>query len=115
MVHLSRGCIDVAVDHRLQKLIATVQTQSASHKGNHGDLLRELAQSITRPNEGISPEEVDFTVFLSQPALMGGVAVLLQQLANDHPYHLGREITFRSCGTLVALDECFEFASCGTL
>jgi hypothetical protein len=40
---------------------------------------------------------------------------MLQQPANEHPYHLGREITFKSCSTLVALDECFSFASCGSL
>ena len=40
---------------------------------------------------------------------------MLQQPANEHSYHIGREITFKSCPTLVALDECFSFASCDSL
>lgn len=111
----SENCIDVAVDHRLQRLIGIVPSPKSSHNGNHGNLLRGIAQLITRPNEEISPEEVDFTAWLSQPASTGGVVAMLQQPANNHPYHLGREVTFRSCGTLVALDQCFNFASCGTM
>ena len=38
---------------------------------------------------------------------------MLQQPANNHPYHLGREITFKNCPTFVALNECFLSASCG--
>lgn len=37
------------------------------------------------------------------------------QPANEHSYHLGRDITFSRCPTLVALGECFDFASRGSL
>ena len=102
MLNSSESCIEIAVDHRLQTLIATVPLREPSRRGTHGNLLRDLARSRTRPKEGISPEEVDFTAWLSEPASIGGAVAMLHQPANEHPYHLGREITFQSCPTLVA-------------
>ena len=115
MVAHAKSCIDVAVDHRLESLLAPFSFDETSHPGNHSELIRNLAHLITRPKEDISQEEVDFTVWLSQPSLTGGIVVLLHQPANNHPYHLGQEVTFSSCATLVALDECFSFVSCGCL
>lgn len=108
------SCIGIAVDHRLQRLVGRLPSGRGLPPGRHGQLLEELAASITRPEEVISPEEIDFTVWLSQPATISGIVAMLQQPANEHPYDQGREITFNGCDTLVSLDECFKFASSGT-
>ncbi|KAK5215541.1 hypothetical protein LTR96_011099 [Exophiala xenobiotica] len=109
------SCIEIAADHRLQRLVGSVPYRESSRNGNHGNLLRELAQSIIRPNEDIFPEEIDFTAWQSEPVSTGGPMAMLQQPADKHPYHRGRESTFQSCATLVALDACFKFASSGTM
>jgi len=71
--------------------------------------------SITRPNEGIPPDAIDFTVWSAQLESTSRIVVMLEQPANVHPYHLSQEITFSSCPTLVALNECLKSVSCGSL
>ena len=108
-------CIDIAVDHRLKRLVRTVPVPDTSNTTNHCQLLRNLPTRITRPKEPITDQEIDFTAWLARPNTDGGIIVLLERPANNHPYHLGRAITFSSCTTLIVLDQCFSFVSRGSI
>lgn len=111
----SMYCLDIAVDHRIRRLCEPVPPHNNHTAGNHGGILRDIARSITRSPEAISAEEINFAVWLSEPATTGGLLIMLQQPADNHPYHLGNQVVVQSCGTLAGLDELLQVASCGTL
>jgi len=80
---------DVAVDHRLLALLKAALVCDTSGTGDHCNLIRQLARGITRPNEEVRPEEINFTPWLSQPASTGGTAAVASAACERASISLG--------------------------
>ncbi|KAH8891465.1 hypothetical protein GQ53DRAFT_806457 [Thozetella sp. PMI_491] len=104
-------CLDVAIDHRIRKLFGPVLLPVAhAPVGEHLSILRAAGQRWGRPSA-----EIDVTTALAGPASTGGIAVVLQQPRDNHPFEQGAQAVIQDCRTLDALQELFSAVSCGTV
>jgi hypothetical protein len=103
-------CLDVAIDHRIIKLLKPVDTPSESQDSTHVSLLEACGRRLKKPKD-----EIKVTMQLAGPPTTGGILVALQQPRDKHPYDKGVEEVIKTCETLRALQELFRVASCGTL
>jgi hypothetical protein len=102
-------CLDLAVDHRIRRLFAPVILEPAA-PSNHLDRLGNLGTA-----RKVDDDEIKVTQQLAGPATKGGIAVILQQPRNSHPFAKGIDAVIDDCASLLALDDMFLTASCGTL
>lgn len=63
----------------------------------------------------LSNAEIDVTGDLAGPETVGGIAVILKQPRNEHPFDLGPAAVIDDCDTLWGLHDLFDTASCGTV
>ncbi|KAK2049564.1 hypothetical protein LZ31DRAFT_513884 [Colletotrichum somersetense] len=102
-------CLDIAVDHRIRKLLKPVP-RYATETSTHVSRLEQEGRSLQLPSA-----EIQVTAQLAGPPVKGGIAVMLQQPRNNHPFEQGLEAVIDDCETLRALEEIFSVVSCGTL
>jgi hypothetical protein len=103
-------CLDVAIDHRIKRLIEPVGYFRPDGTGNHMDILMDRGQSLGR-----STAERAVTAELAGPQSIGGIAVVLQQPRHDHCFELGTKAVIEDCATLRALEDVFSMVSQGSL
>ena len=107
-------CLDIAVDHRIRALFKPVHKQIRFDvNGNHGRYLTELA--VISTHRTISKHEIEVTQQFLGPECTGGVAVVLLQPSNFHPYWEGQDSVVRNCRTFSFLDEGFRAVTCGSI
>ncbi|KAK2025649.1 hypothetical protein LX32DRAFT_623988 [Colletotrichum zoysiae] len=105
----SKICLDIAVDHRIRKLLKPVP-RYATEPSTHVSRLEQEGRSLQLPSA-----EIQVTAQLAGPPEKGGIAVMLQQPRDNHPFERGLEAVIDDCETLRALEEIFYVVSCGTL
>lgn len=103
-------CLDVAIDHRIRHLFGAVLLPKASSDGTHVTTLKEYGREL-----GVPAAEINVTATLAGPVSTRGIAVILQQPRDYHPFEKGVTAVIRDCKTLSALEELFDTASLGTL
>ena len=103
-------CLDVAIDHRIKRLLRPVQVPFKAENSTHISMLDTLGRQL-----GLSDDEIRVTLQLASPSMTGGILVALQQPRSNHPFEKGIEEVINNCETLAALDELFRVVSCGTL
>ncbi|KAK2059144.1 hypothetical protein LY76DRAFT_592570 [Colletotrichum caudatum] len=103
-------CLDIAVDHRIRRLLKPVPRYATKGVSTHVSLLEQEGQSLQVPGA-----EIQVTAQLAGPPVKGGIAVMLQQPRNNHPFERGLDAVIDDCETLRALEEMFSVVSCGTL
>lgn len=109
-------CLNVAVDHRIRNLFSPVTyAKSSEFSISYALKLSEIAAYVRKNVRRLSFEEMRVTSELAHRSGSGGIMILLQQPASNHPFHLGVDATIHSSASLNALDESFLAASCGTL
>lgn len=96
-------CLDIAIDHRLRPLIQPLPSVTSESESNHVRVLQSIARTLRRDGEMISKAEVVTAQALAGRATEGGVCFVLQQPANNHPYHLGTDSVIEWSPTLSAL------------
>lgn len=109
-VQVDAVCLDVAIDHRLMRLLKPVATPAVTRTSSHLDTIHARGEEL-----GCSAAEIAVTKKLAGPGTEGGITVALQQPRSQHPYDKGVDAVIQDCNTLAALDELFLAASCGTL
>jgi hypothetical protein len=103
-------CLDVAIDHRIRRLLRPVDVPSKTANSTHIAMLDTHGRRLGR-----SDDEIRVTLQLASPPMTGGILVTLQQPRNNHPFEKGIKGVINDCETLAALDELFHVVSCGTL
>jgi hypothetical protein len=76
--------------------------------------MRQLGERFRRDQEKIPFDEIKVAVDLVMPEVTGGICFLLQQPANNHPYHLGANTVISSSPTLRALTEVWSVVTRGS-
>ncbi|KAK7177456.1 hypothetical protein PSPO01_16494 [Paraphaeosphaeria sporulosa] len=108
-------CLDIAVDHRLRTLFRPLHTACDIPPGDHIRLIQTLGRNLLRNGKEISSDEIEMATYLAAPATKGGICFVLDQPANNHPYHLGTDTVVASSPTLRALLlEAWNTVSCGS-
>ncbi|KAH7308011.1 hypothetical protein B0I35DRAFT_413378 [Stachybotrys elegans] len=102
-------CLDIAVDHRIKRLCQPVYLPPTSNS-THVSLIENRGRSLN-----LGRNEIQVTAQLAGPATKGGIAVMLQQPRDNHPFNKGLDAVIEDCKSLAALDEVFKFVSCQTL
>ncbi|OAL42718.1 hypothetical protein IQ07DRAFT_668990 [Pyrenochaeta sp. DS3sAY3a] len=111
----STVCLDIAIDHRLRPLFRPLNTACDSSQGDHVRLVRRLGHDLLRDGKKIRSDEIKMAVYLAMPSTTGGICFVLQQPANNHPYHLGVDTVVESSPTLRALLlEAWNTVSCNS-
>ncbi|KAK2763287.1 hypothetical protein FQN54_009923 [Arachnomyces sp. PD_36] len=109
-------CLDIAIDHRIRALFSPIskknQKSEAGVAGLHLEYIQRLANSFT--GRDIPDDEIYVTQKLSGDDT-GGIAAILLQPSDSHPYDESIETIIEECPTYTAIDESFCAASCGTL
>jgi hypothetical protein len=107
-------CLDIAIDHWLLPLFQPLCTVNSKLKSNYVHLLQNMARTLWRDRKIISTAEVATAQDLAGPLTKGGICFVLQQPADNHPYHLGTESVLESSPTLNALLlDLWPTVSCG--
>lgn len=107
-------CLDVAIDHRLLPLLQPLRTITSESGSNHVRLLQNMARRLRRGDDIIPEPEVATAIDLAGPPMTGGICFVLQQPADNHPYHLGTESVIALSPTLSALLlDLWPTVSCG--
>jgi hypothetical protein len=96
-------CLDIAIDHRLRPLFRPLNTACDSSQGDHVRLIRRLGHDLLRDGEKICSDEIEMAAYLAMPPTMGGICFVLQQPANNHPYHLDVDTVVALSPTIRAL------------
>ena len=78
--------------------------------GKHISILNARGRALAR-----SKEEIAVTAELAGPGSTGGIAVILQQPRDNHPFQAGAKAVIHECDTLRALEEVFLVISGGKL
>jgi hypothetical protein len=92
-------CLGVAIDHRIRALFRRLpRTHSDIALGSHISIIQEQGHNLDR-----CAAEVGVTGALARPATVGGIAVILQQPRDEHPYDQGGAAIIEECDTLYAL------------
>ncbi|KAJ5888817.1 hypothetical protein N7495_008858 [Penicillium taxi] len=102
-------CLDVAVDHRIRRLFKPV-SDDLTEPSNHVSRLERRGWALKRKND-----EIQVTTQLASPAVKGGIAVVLKQPRDNHPFEKGLNAVIQDCNTLSALDDIFSAVSCKSL
>ncbi|CZS92515.1 uncharacterized protein RAG0_03131 [Rhynchosporium agropyri] len=102
--------LGIPVDHRLRDVIRGLMKLndalgSPSTSSNHTERLRQLAQSMRNRGWSVSEDEVDFACYLAEPAVQGGIVVLLTQPPKYQDYNIPTDDIVGECKTLLALRE----------
>jgi hypothetical protein len=104
-------CLDIAIDHRIRALFRQLPpTHGDAACGGHISIIRDQGHKL-----GCCIAEVDVTGDLAGPETVGGLAVILQQPRNEHPFDQGATAVIQECETLWALDQMFATVSCNTV
>lgn len=104
-------CLGVAIDHRIRALFQRLpRTYGDAALGSHISIIQELGYKLDR-----CAAEVGVTGILAGPATAGGIAVILQQPRDEHPYGQGATAVIDDCDTLWAVKQIFDTVSCGTM
>ncbi|KAL5040970.1 hypothetical protein BDW71DRAFT_201739 [Aspergillus fruticulosus] len=107
-------CLNIAVDHRLRALFNPICKQPRlSINDNHAVLLVELGRASTHGK--ISWQEVNVTQQFVGPGYSGGIAFILQQPSNFHPYWEGQGSVILSCRTFTVINEALRAVTCGSM
>ncbi|QPG95507.1 hypothetical protein C2857_000998 [Epichloe festucae Fl1] len=107
----TQKCLDVAVDHRIQRLLRPVPVpENSGQPSAHVSCIESRGRELERPRE-----EIEVTVKLAGPTVTGGIAITLQQPRRKHPFGQGIDQVIKDCETLRALEDVFSVASCGSL
>lgn len=106
------ACLDIAVDHRIARLFRSIQHPRgiSNDAGAHMNVIRNLGESIEAPQD-----EIRVTTELAGPTNKGGIAVVMQQPRQDHPFAKGTQAVIDDCASLAALKEVFDRVSCRTV
>jgi hypothetical protein len=108
-------CLDVAIDHRLRPLFRPLDTACDNSQGDHVRLIRKLGQDLLRNGKKICSDEIEMAAYLATPSTTGGICFVLQQPANNHPYHLGVDAVVASSPTIrTLLLEAWNTVSCNS-
>jgi hypothetical protein len=107
---VSTTCLDVAIDHRIKRLIGPVTLRPGPSQGLHVANVRELGEIMNVPEP-----EIDVTAELAGPSSKGGIALALQQPRSEHPFTSGTKAVIDDCDTLAAFRELFAVVSRGTI
>ncbi|KAK3898361.1 hypothetical protein C8A05DRAFT_19044 [Staphylotrichum tortipilum] len=102
--------LGIAIDHRIRRLIQPVEYSPGDQAGKHISILNARGMALAR-----SKEEIAVTAALASPGSTGGIAVILQQPRDNHPFQAGAEAVIAECDTLRALEEVFFVVSGGKL
>ncbi|KAK1972510.1 hypothetical protein LY78DRAFT_650505 [Colletotrichum sublineola] len=102
-------CLDIAVDHRIRKLLKPVP-KYATEPSTHVSRLEQEGRSLQLPRA-----EIQVTAQLAGPPVKGGIVVMLQQPRNNHPFGQGLGAVIDDCETFRALEDIFTVVSRGTL
>ncbi|EFQ27445.1 uncharacterized protein GLRG_01940 [Colletotrichum graminicola M1.001] len=102
-------CLDIAVDHRIRKLLKPVP-RYATDTSTHVSRLEQEGRSLRLPRA-----EIQVTAQLAGPPVKGGIVVMLQQPRHNHPFEEGLGAVIDNCETLRALEDIFTVVSRGTL
>ncbi|KAK1590127.1 uncharacterized protein LY79DRAFT_555172 [Colletotrichum navitas] len=105
----TKTCLDIAVDHRIRKLLKPVPRYTTD-SSPHVSRLEQEGRSLRLPRA-----EIQVTAQLAGPPVKGGIVVMLQQPRHNHPFEEGLGAVIDSCETLRALEDIFTVVSCGTL
>ncbi|KAK4177876.1 hypothetical protein QBC36DRAFT_235548 [Triangularia setosa] len=103
-------CLDVAIDHRIRRLLRPIDVSSETLDSTHISMLNAYGRQLGR-----SDDEIRVTSQLAGPQTTGGILVALQQPRSNHPFEKGIKCVIDDCETLAALGEVFHIVSCGTL
>lgn len=95
-------CLGVAIDHRIRRLIQPTRNFSSEYTKSHLSILKTEGKI-----RGLSAAERAVTVELAGPSSKGGIAVVLQQPRDDHPFEDGTKAVIEDCPTLCALEDVF--------
>ncbi|GAB0134141.1 hypothetical protein EsDP_00002524 [Epichloe bromicola] len=107
----TQKCLDVAVDHRIQRLLRPVPVPETSGQPSaHVSRIESRGRELKRPRD-----EIEVTAQLAGPAVTGGIAITLQQPRRKHPFGEGIDRVIEDCETLRAVADVFAVASCGSL
>ncbi|KEY72608.1 hypothetical protein S7711_11025 [Stachybotrys chartarum IBT 7711] len=106
---MAQICLDVAIDHRIKRLFRSVPTYNVG-KSDHVNVIASRGVHL-----GLDHHEVRVTKQLAGPATKGGIAIVLQQPRDNHPFSEGLDAVVEDCQTLSALSSMFKIASRGTL
>jgi hypothetical protein len=107
-------CLDIAIDHRLFPLFQPLHAANSKSESNHVHLLQNMARTLRHDRGMISTAEVATAQDLAGPPTKGGICFVLQQPADNHPYHLGTESVIELSPTLSALLlDLWPIVSCG--
>ena len=110
-----RICLDIAIDHRLRRLFLPVIFRWGTATEEHLKILRTIGSSRRRANVEYAKAEIHVTTQLAEPARTGGIAVILKQPRDSHPFGAGLDATIQDCATFKVIDEAFRAVSRGTL
>jgi hypothetical protein len=99
-------CLNVAIDHRIRRLIEPVDYFPLDEAGGHMSILDDRGKSLGR-----SEAERAVTADLAGPRSIGGIAVVLQQPRDNHPFESGVQAVIEDCATLRALKHVFFMIS----
>ncbi|KEY72830.1 hypothetical protein S7711_10835 [Stachybotrys chartarum IBT 7711] len=104
-------CLDIAVDHRIERLFKPVN-RSGGDRSRHVELIAARGVELGKNPHG---PEVRVTKELAGPPTKGGIAIVLQQPRDSHPFDEGLDAVIKDCRSLAALADVFKTVSDGTL
>ncbi|KFA73448.1 hypothetical protein S40288_10892 [Stachybotrys chartarum IBT 40288] len=104
-------CLDIAVDHRIERLFKPVN-RSGGDRSRHVELIAARGVELGKNPHG---PEVRVTKELAGPPTKGGIAIVLQQPRDNHPFDEGLDAVIKDCRSLAALADVFKTVSDGTL
>lgn len=84
---------------------------SSNPLSNHSENLWQLSQFLRDRGWSISESEVDFTYYLAEPEVQGGIIVALTQPPENQDYSLLVNDVVKDYNTLLVLRELVEFFS----
>jgi len=111
-------CLDIAVDHRIERLFIAVQLPvgTALPDSDNDEAFDDIADFTAHHIRALDSNEINVTKRLAGPyGVTGGILVMLQQPAEDHQFQKGTAATVRECMTLKELHNTFHTVSRGTV
>jgi hypothetical protein len=105
--------LGIPVDYKLwdsiRKLINEESTALAGPESSHIEKLRTLSTTISPGGLPISNEEVNFACYLAEPAVQGGIVIVLKQPWKNQEYNKTTEEVVNECPTLAAIRDLADF------
>ncbi|KAJ6006128.1 hypothetical protein N7451_004072 [Penicillium sp. IBT 35674x] len=100
----STVCLDIAIDHRICRLIKPSTNEKIQSDSAHILQLEELFRSLGDKD----PCEFVTTADLAGPERKGGILVALERPANNHPFSDGTDVVVEGSPSLRALKDIFS-------